>query len=245
MLAPEENPRSLNFASGFFRFAAVCALLSAVTTFGVHLIPVPGGPLSLDAQVALHKNTLYLARLWVVLLHIFLVTASLWGVAAAKLHVRAGLMGLGFLGYLLFAIAELARTSFVLFALNRGWRAQYAAAANDASVQDSLRPLLLGYLPLSNAFFFLLILGFLIGNLFYGIAFLSSIERPLDRVLGVALLIWACLGLMTLLRDYGQFAWVPEMPGWVAWTYQPAVRVLIAIWLWSVADLRPNQRMPR
>jgi hypothetical protein len=231
---------SVNFAPGFFRFAALCALLSAITTFGVHLIPVPQGPLAFDAQVALHQNNLYIARLWVVLLHILLVVASLWGLAAAKLHIRGGLMGLGFLGYLLFAVAELARTSFVLFALNRGWRAQYAGG--DASLQDSLRPLLLGYPSINNAFFFLMVVGFLFGNLFYGIAFLSSIERPLDRVLGIALLIWAGISLITLLRDYAQFTWVPELPEWVSWTYQPAVRVLIAVWLWNFvrAIARPN-----
>src|SRR5256885_1256832 len=112
----------MKFSCGFLRFAAICALLSVLTTLCVHLLPGAGAAVTFDQQVALHTNSVYLAGLWIVALHILIVTTSLWGVAASRFHRSGGWFGLGFAAYLLFAWAELFRTTMALFALNRGWR---------------------------------------------------------------------------------------------------------------------------
>jgi hypothetical protein len=167
-----------------------------------------------------------------VLLHIFVVVTSLWGVAFVKWRSATGWVGLGFLGYLLFAAAELFRTSLALFALNRDWRAGFARGNGDSGAQDVFRPLLAAWPGLNDALFFLLIVGFLLGNLFYGISFLSA-AGGLDRLLAILLLIWAGLGCYTLLAQYSGVVSLPALPDWTAWTYQPLLRLLLGIWLWN------------
>lgn len=225
----------MKVSAGFLRFAAICAFLSAVTTLCVHLLPGAEVAVTFEEQVALHVNTVYLARLWIVLSHILIVTCSLWGVAACRLKSSGGWLPLGFSAFLLFAWAELFRTAMALFALNAGWRARYA---DDPGVRETLRPLLAAWPDLNAALFFLLILGFCVGNFFYGIGLLGGRgPRRLDLTLGIALLIWSLTGLLTLLHDYASFHRVPDLPEWWAWTFQPAVRLLIGVWLWRESRL--------
>jgi hypothetical protein len=220
----------MKFSKSFFKLAAFCALLSGLTTLGVHLLPrLYAGPADFERVVSLHANPVYLSRLWIVVLHILLVVASVWGIAARKLKDDAGLTILGFLGYLLFAAAELFRTALGLYALNRGWRAAYAQASDEA-VKATMRTLLAGWPGVNDGLFFLLVLGFLIGNLLYGLVLVR--QARLERFVGVALLVWAALGLCTLLNVFGGIKGL-VIPEWHAWTYQPAVRFLIAAWLWQ------------
>jgi hypothetical protein len=57
----------------FLRTGAVCAVLSAVTTFLLWLLPRFYDALVgfLDESVALHVNPAYMARWWVNFVHIF------------------------------------------------------------------------------------------------------------------------------------------------------------------------------
>lgn len=185
-----------------------------------------------DERIALHTNKLYLARLWIVLFHIIIVLSSLWGVAILNWRRAPGWIGLGFLGYMLFAVAELCRTSLALFALNRDWRASFARATSESATQDILRPLLAGWPGVNDALFFLLVVGFLLGNLCYGISFVSS-PRRFDRLVGIMLFLWAGLGCLTVLQQYAGVRSLPAAPDWIAWTYQPLVRVMLGLWLWN------------
>ncbi|PYI88561.1 MAG: hypothetical protein DMF03_10110 [Verrucomicrobia bacterium] len=220
----------------FIRFAAICALLSAITTLGVHLIPGSEVATNFDERIALHTNKLYLARLWIVLFHIIIVLSSLWGVAILNWRRAPGWIGLGFVGYLLFALAELFRTSLVLFALNRDWRSTFTHATGDSATQNILQPLLAGWPGVNDALFFLLVVGFLLGNLFYGISFVSS-PRRFDRLIGIMLLLWAGLGCLTVLQQYADVRSLPPTPDWIAWTYQPLVRVVLGLWLWNAVPV--------
>lgn len=220
------------FSQHFFKVTAVAAFVTGMTTFCVHLMPrLYAGPIEFERLVGLHEEPYYLLRLWIVVVHVLLVAVSMLGLTARKLNESPGLMIVGFLGYLLFTAAELFRTSMGLFALNRAWRAAYAQTP-DESVKASLRTLIDGWPGINDGFFFLLILGFLIGNLCFGLAFIRSVG--LDRYVGLALILWAALGLNTLLGDFAGFRSI-EVPEWISWTFQPAVRFFIAWYLWSIA----------
>lgn len=224
----------MRFNATFFKLTAVCSLLSGLTTLGVHLLPrLYAGPADFERLVGLHANPIYIARLWIVVVHILLVVAAMWGVAAKKLKTDAGIMILGLLGYLLFAAAELFRTALGLYALNRGWRAAYVQAT-DETVRAALRTLMTGWSGINDGFFFLLVVGFLIGNLLYGLVLVKGVR--LERLLGIALLIWAIIGLCGLLNEYGGIN-IWTAPEWHAWTYQPTVRFLIAAWLWQTPSI--------
>lgn len=218
----------MRFSATFFRVAAVCALLSAITTFGVHLLPllVPP-PVTFEDQIALAVNPAYVFRLWWVLAHILLVLFSMWGFAGAKLPASAGPVGFGLFGFLLFSMAELVRTSLALNAVN-AWRALYASGS-DETARAMLRENLLSWPQVGNALFFLLILGFFLGNLCFGIATWRG--RGLEKTVSVALLVWSAISLAGFASEYGGQAWL-ELPEWVAVTYQPAARTLVALWLW-------------
>jgi hypothetical protein len=230
---------STGVSKAFFRFAAIAAFLSGLTTFAVHLLPrFYEGPNEFERLVGLHAEPIYIARLWIVIFHILLVVVSMLGVALRKLNDSPGPIILGFLGYLLFAAAELFRTAMALGALNRTWRASYVAAT-DETVRSSLRTMIEGWQGTNEGFFFLLILGFLIGNLFFGLVLVRG--AGLEKIIGIALLVWTALGLNTMI-GFTEFSSL-ELPEWISWTFQPAVRFLIAWWLWQTPTIliRPGR----
>jgi hypothetical protein len=56
------------FSPGFLRFTAVCTFLSALTTFGVHLLPLLHPASGFEEQLQLANHPIYRFRLWVVIL---------------------------------------------------------------------------------------------------------------------------------------------------------------------------------
>jgi hypothetical protein len=209
----------------------VCALLSALTTFGVHLLPLLVLPVAaFDDQIALSVNPAYIFRLWWVIAHILLVLFSMWGAGALKMRSAPGATGFGLFGFLLFGLAELFRTSLALNAVN-AWRSAYAAAS-DESARAILKALLTAWPRVGTALFFLMILGFFFGNLCFGLATWKG--RGLEKAVSFALLAWAGISACVLAAEFGGVAWL-EPPEWLSITWQPAVRALVAVWLWRAA----------
>jgi hypothetical protein len=121
----------MNLSPRFFRFGAVCAVLTALTTLIVHIVPnLWADATTFEQQVELRLNPIYLAQRWTILLHCALVILSMFVLGAAKLRSAPLLVSCGFLGYLCFGFTEILRTSISIFAVNRTWRAGYAAAAD-------------------------------------------------------------------------------------------------------------------
>ena len=221
----------MNPNPALLRVAAACALLSGVTTFGVHLLPLLVPPVvTFDDQIALSVNPAYIFRLWWVIAHILLVLFSMWGFGVVKLRTAPGAAGFGLFGFLLFGLAELLRTAFTLHAVN-GWRKAHAAASDEAA-RAFLQGLLSAWPGIGTALFFLMILGFLIGNLGFGAATWRG--QGLEKAVSVALLAWATISLCVLAAEFGGAAWIAP-PEWLSVSYQPAARFLIAAWLWKKA----------
>ena len=228
---------ALGFSPRFLRFAAACAAGSAITTLGVHLLPrLWPEAQTFEQQLLYPTYPAYRVYLWVVLTHIVLVWISMVGLGAIRLKRSAGPVVIGMLGFLLFGLSELVRTSFVKFTVN-AWRVQYAAESNEA-VKVMFRNHLHAWPQINSFLFFLLCLGFLIGNLSYGIAFWNTIR--LERVLSGALLAWAVLTVTVICREYLGLAWLDFIPEWTSWTYQPAVRFLAAVVIWRAAGESPS-----
>lgn len=220
-------------SSLFLRVAAFCALLSALTTLGVHLIPGGEVATTFDERVALRTNPVYLGRLWVVAVHVWLVMISMWGLALVLLPRSAGAAGVGFLGFVLFGFAEWFRTALAIFTLNRGWRAGFAAT-QDEGVRDSLRTLMEGWPALNGALFVAFLVGFSVGNLGYGLALLPAGDATTRALAGV-LLWWSGLTFYGVARTVLSEVPLPAVPEFVSWTFQPAARVFVGLWLWGAA----------
>ena len=220
---------ALPFGPQFFRASAACAFITAITTLFIHLLPgLWSGLMSFDERVLLYQWPSYQAYHVIVLGHCLLVVASTFAIAAANLRRAPALMSLGFLGYLMFSACELLRTSMSMIAVNRYWRPQYVAAT-DPAVRQALRENIEAFTAVGSALFFLFIIGFFLGNLLYGLAFVRG--EGLDRFVGGVLLVWCVLSLPGIIETASSLHLTASL-GWVGPVYQPLARLLLAIWLW-------------
>ena len=218
----------------FIRIAAAAALLSAITTLCVHLLPELWAHVTtFDDRVALRNNPIYMGRFGIVIAHCVLVVVSMTALAAILWRRAPVLAGFGLLGYGVFALAEILRMSLAIFALNRTWRAQYAVAT-DPAVKAGIRTLIEGFDGVSAALFFVFSLGFTAGLICYAVALLrgSSRERQLGLVMGA----WALLSSATLFDTSAGTAAFSSALWWVGPYFQPLARAYIAWWLWKAAD---------
>lgn len=130
----------------------------------------------------------------------------------------------GIAGFALWACTEAGQQTLTLFAFDK-WRAAYFTT--DAATQAIIRT--------NVAMYFLLLIGFSIGNLTLGLA-LVRIGTVLTRIVGYFLLAAVAITLPII---SGELQWwtLPELIG--KWSYpaiQPLGRVLIGLWLWRAAN---------
>ena len=222
----------LHFSRSFFRAAGLCSVLSAVTTLLLIFLPqlyeVPG---TVEEQVTLHANSFYMARLWVYFAHPFLVLTAAWGVAAKKLDTAAGAASTGFLFFMVWGFTEALQQALSLVALNFTWRAGYAESTDEA-LRTMLQTQITGFAGLWDALFFLLLVGFMLGNLLYGIALWKG--TGLEKVLSWLFFLIAAFTLINLISNYGGPALLSGALGWLYPVIQQVARVLIGLWLWRV-----------
>ena len=224
----------MTVSSRFFRFAAVCALLTAVTTLCIHLLPeLWAGVTTVEQRVALRADAIYMGRFWIVIVHCVLVVISMCAVGLCTIGRSPLLSGFGFLGFLVFAGAEVMRTSLAIFALNRTWRAQYAAEQNEAVLQ-MLRTVMTAFDGVNAALFFVFSLGFTAGLWCYSAALLRG-ERQ-QRRLGALLAAWSLFSTVTLVETALATSALSGYLAWVGPGFQPAARACIGLWLWSAGN---------
>ena len=232
-------------SSKMLKFAATCALATVATTLAVHVLPWLWADVdTFEEQLALPYNTIYMARLWVVLLHCGLVVISMFGIAALKFRDAPALIGLGFLSFVVFAFSEMLRTSLVLFALNRKWRIDYSEA-KDESTRASLRATIDAFGGVNDALFFIFYLAFLLGILCYGLAFVGS--RGFDGKVGWLFLLWTALSVPALIDTITRRETLSPFFEWVGPFFLPAARAIVGIWLWNKSNaiasaITTNQR---
>ena len=220
-------------SSTFIRTAAAAALLTAITTLCVHMLPeLWADATTFDDRVALRNNPIYMGRFGIVIAHCVLVVVSMAGLGAILWRRAPVLAAFGLIGYGVFALAEIVRMSLAIFALNRSWRAQYALAS-DPAVKAGLRLLIDGFDGVSAALFFIFSLGFSAGLICYAVALLRGSSR--ERHLGVVLAAWALLSSATLFDTSAGTAVFSSALWWVGPYFQPLARACIAWWLWKSA----------
>ena len=223
----------MNFTPRFFRLAAVCALLTALTTLVVQVMPnLWNDAKSFEQQVELRLNSLYLTNRWVVLLHCALVVVSMFALGLPAMRRAPVAVIFGFLAFACFGFTEILRTAISIFAINRNWRAVYASAV-DPVTRERFRAFIESYSGINDALFFIFYTAFTVGLICYGIAFLRT-NANMSR-LGILFTVWAVLNLP---------GWIDAVIGtellgryfeWVGPVFQPLARTLIGIWLWKNA----------
>jgi hypothetical protein len=215
----------------FFRVAAVCSLLSAVTTLMLIFLPELFAPApDFAARIARVHEDAYQLRSWAYLLHPFLVFTAALGVALA-VHQRAPVLAIAALaGFTLWAFNEAGQQTLTLFAFDR-WRVAWDSA--DESLRTAIRVNTLMYDGIWDGMYMLLLIGFAIGNTCLGAALLGG--EGLARVIG-AFMLGACV--LTVLLFAGELGLTLLPRPVLDWSYpaiQPLGRALIGLWLWRVA----------
>ncbi len=214
----------------FLRFAAGCALLTALTTLAVHLMPQLWADAdTFEKQLDLRQRGLYLTRLWIVLGHCLLVMVSMYAICLLSFRDKPGWAGLGFLAFVVFALTEILRTSLALFAINRNLRMRYATNP-DSEVRGHIRALFEAFSGLNDALFFIFIVAFFLGLLCYGAALVSGTS---DRAIGFLFLSWAALTLPAIIEAVTGVEPLPGKFEWVGYGFQPIARASIGVWLWK------------
>jgi hypothetical protein len=220
----------LLFSDSFFKAVSTCSVLSALTTLGLILLPrAYASPLGLEEAVALRLNGFYQARSLVYFLHPFLVLAAAWGVVAKKIGQSAGSVTTGFFFFGFWGFTEALQQALSLVALNLHWREGYARAT-DAELKEAFRIHLLGFEAVWDALYLLLLTGFLVAHVLYGVATWRS--KGLEKAVSCGFFLGAGLTLLILSANFGG----PRVPAALtAWLYpliQPLFRVLLGVWLW-------------
>jgi hypothetical protein len=222
----------MRFARTFYRATAVCSFISAATTLLLIFLPKFYGPVtSLELRIEVVEHPLYQLRAWAYLLHPFMVMTAALGVAAALRRTASGTVVPGLLGFLLWGFTEAAQQTLTLTAFHR-WAAAYRTA--DTAARETLRTQIAVYNALWDSMFLLLLLGFLAGNVLYGLATLHG--RGLTRTISCLYFAAAFLTL-TIISAELRGSTLPDIVS--AWLYpllQPAARLLIGVWLWRVGD---------
>ncbi len=177
----------------------------------------------------------YVVRAWAYLLHPFLVLGAALGIA---MRIREGASAaalVGLLGFTLWAFNEAGQQTLTLFGFDE-WRAAYATA--DELTRERIRSGALMYDGLWDGMYFLLLIGFSVGNLCFGQALVR--KRGLTRLTGAFLLAAVLLTSTFMLSELG---WALPSEAIGTWAYaavQPLGRALVGVWLWRFSDERES-----
>ena len=219
----------------------MCSGLSAVTTLLLIFLPSFYLPAEgFEGRMARVHDPAYVLRSWVYLVHPFLVLMAALGVALRMRLVAPGPVLVGSLGFLLWAFSEAAQQTLTLFAFDR-WRVAYPSA--DEVLRTQIRMQVAVYDGLWDALFVLLLIGFAIGNLLFGVVLWR--EDGLSRLVGGFFLAACLLTLSILAGEVLGFTLPGPLAAWAYPAIQPLGRTLIGAWLWRAAEVRvAGARLP-
>ena len=214
--------------SRFLRVAALCSMLSALTTLMLIFLPeFFSSAQGFEARMARVHETAYQARAWAYLVHPFLVLTAAFGIAYCIRREAPALAIAGLLGFTWWAFTEASQQTLTLFAFDR-WRLAWETA--DEAARATIRINAVMYDGIWDGMYALLLIAFAIGNACLGAALLA--RGGLARAVG-GFMLAACVLTLCLLLNELKFSPLPAVA--LKWSYpavQPLGRLLIGVWLW-------------
>lgn len=221
----------MRFPARFYRFAALCSFATVLSTLGLIFLPGFYPPIDgVEARMALVHEPVYQLRAWTYLLHPFLVFAAALGVMLRLRREAPTAVLIGILGFALWATTEAAQQALTLMSFDR-WRVAWAEA--DTALRALIVERTAWYDALWDAMYFLLLIGFAIGNAAYAWALRS--RARFDRVLAYFYAAATLLTLGLLSAEAGGPRLPDGLGGWLYPAIQPLGRALIGVWLWREA----------
>lgn len=223
----------MKFTPAFYRAVAVCSILSAVTTLMLIFLPEFYQPIEgFEGRMRRVHDPMYVLRSWAYLIHPFITFGAALGIALRIRTLRPAAAVIGIAGFALWACTEAGQQTLTLFAFDK-WRVAYFTA--DEATRAMIRTNVAMYDGLWDAMYFLLLIGFSIGNFSLGLA-LVRIGRGVTRIVGCFLLAAVAITLPFITGEL-QWGTLPEPLGsWIYPAVQPLGRTLIGLWLWTAAN---------
>jgi hypothetical protein len=215
----------------FLWIAAACSLLGAVTTALLIFLPISEA-VDFESRVMLHADSFYMARHWILFLHPqFNFIASL-GIAYLLIMRFPWQMILGTVFLFIWAYTEMSQQALLIDSLNQIWRPGHFMALDEMS-RFEYKVLISAAEGISDSKYFLLLYGFGLGSLLYGLAMIFL--KGLGRAIGIGLIFIGILSLTAFTLYYMGFQ---SAEGIVYWSYQwiypylqPLVRIGIGVWI--------------
>jgi len=222
----------------FLKATAICSFLGALTTVLLIFLPGPQAP-DFESQVHLFQNHRYLSKLWILFFHPQVNLLASFGIAYLLFKKCPFQIVFGALFLSIWAYTEMFQQALTIDALNQFWRPGYLEA-NEETTKMMYETLIKAAGGISDSNYFLVIYGFGLGSLFYGLAFIQ--ENGLGRILGYSLLFIGLLSLASFLRYYLGIGFLSPAVDWCyEWIYsylQPLVRIGIGIWILKEIKIR-------
>ncbi len=191
-------------------------------------------------RAMLHVNLWYIGRQWVSFIHIFLALMAYLGAAILIWQRSRGLALAGFMWFLLWGFTELLGVSVLIFAVNNTWRRAYPQA--DEEMRTTLQQNIDLVMQWWDALFFLLLVFFLLGTLFYGLGTWRG--KGLEKMISILFLLGVPLTVFITISGYTQVVWPGMIAGAIYPVLQPVSRGLLGLWIWSSggSDKEFNQK---
>lgn len=216
----------------FFKAGAILSILSALTTAVLMYGPNAEMPEGFDAVQTLHSSGLYLYKKWVLFLHPQFAFLAACAAACVLFKRSPGLTGIGLFYLGIWAVTEMTQQAYLIDALNQMWRPAYLAAENIDKAQ--WKTLILATDGIADTLYFVLIFGFGLGSLLFGLAFPR--HEAFSKWLGLAISTIGGMSLLAFLYYYAGAGFAgPAIDFWYDWIYGPlqiGVRLALGTWLW-------------
>ena len=217
----------------FLKLSAICSFLGALTTVLLIFLPNPVST-DFESQTLLFENRLYLNKLWILFIHPQLNILASLGIAYLLLKKYPLQIIIGTFFLLVWALTEISQQSLLIDSLNQIWRPGYVEAENEVT-KNMFITLINAANGISDSKYFLVIYGFGIGSLLYGMAFVQ--QNGLAKWIGAALLFIGLLSISSFARYYLGISSLNTIVNWsYEWIYpylQPLVRIAIGIWIFK------------
>ncbi len=217
----------------FLKIAAICSFLGALTTVLLIFLPNPSA-IDFESRTLLFENKLYLSKLWILFIHPQVNIIASLGIAFLLLKKYPLQIIIGILFLLIWAYTEMSQQSLLINTLNQIWRPGYVGAENEV-IKNMFITLIKTANGISDSNYFIVIYGFGMGSLLYGLAFIH--ENGLAKWIGGALLFIGILSLFSFSRYYLALNFLNTVVNWsYEWIYpylQPIVRIALGIWIFQ------------
>ncbi len=214
--------------NSILKIAGIAAIATAITTFLLWLLPkLYDYPSDINESVLLVNNPYYMGRLWVNFFHIPLAITAYFGLAYKLRERELPKVILGMIWFLIWGIVEMVGVSGTIFAVNKTWRANYPAASE--SVQEMLQANIDYYSTIWNSMFFVLLIAFLLGTLFFGWATWKG--KGLEKILSYLFWLAVPLTLLIILSGYFGMSGLDKLVDMTYPVLQPVSRFVLGVFL--------------